>query len=386
MSTANYYYRKRETNASITDNAYIKEEFYTPLLEGLYMRLIDYSLEKEGTVPKFIQYMIAYNIQWYYRYEDFPEFFTENQIKEFLDCFYKILSYVDDEVINDGTIIKKIYVRSFLMFIKNHKDFYIDIDESGSGVGSSADVEGPGSELLSQPRISLKTGDFTINELNKHNVYFYDIIIQDGFLKIYGSFTSSCNYDTLSIEATRTYEDGSNEVFKAETDLEKSHIRRIFGIDWHYRYHFYFKIPMVEEDTTIAFNLIYAEDSNRIVLNNHIRFKDDTILFNHINHLVNEEYILIFRNDSFTITPFTFEKYNQLREELYSRIQDLIDSNKALVRQNKRLERKNDNLNNRNTKLKEALTKSRAKNKEIISSTSWKVTEPLRKSKHLFDN
>ena len=143
---------------------------------------------------------------------------------------------------------------------------------------------------------------------------------------------------------------------------------------------------MYEKESRIIFNLIYGENSNKIVLHNHIRFKDDVISFSHVNHLVNEGYILIFSDDSLIITPFTFEKYNQLREELYSRIQDLIDSNKALVRENKRLERKNDNLNEKNIKLKEALTKSRAKNKEIVNSTSWKITEPLRKSKHLFDD
>ncbi len=373
LNRARYFYRKRQDESSTVDNAKSKREFFVPRLRDYFKMLIDYSLEKEGFVPDFIQYLIAYDIQWYYNISDFPEFLSKDEIKDFWKYFYEILSYIDDEVINDKIIIKKIYVRSFLMYIKNHRDFYIDVDGFGSG-------------LLSQPTVNLKTGDFTINELNKHNLYFYDVMIQDGFLKVHGSFTSSCNYDTLAIEATRTHGDGSKDVFKAGTDLEKSHVRRIFGIDWHYRYHFYFNIPMVEEDSTIAFNLIYEEDSNRIALNNHIRFKDDTILFNHVNHLVNEEYILIFSDDSFIITPFTFEKYNQLREELYSRIQDLIDRNKALERQNRRLERKNDDLKERNIKLKEALTKSRAKNKEIINSTSWKVTEPLRKSKHLFDN
>lgn len=399
VNTATYYYRKRDSIASITDNASHKEEFYTPLLKYLYLSLIDYTLEKEGTVPKFIQYMIIYNIQWYYDTTDFPEFFSENQIEEFWECLYKILSYIDEDVINDRIVIRKIYVRTFLMYIKNHKDFYIDVDRSSSVVDCGLDVDGSGSVVdcghdldesdspkSSQADVILKTGDFILNDMNKHNIYFYDIRIQDGFLRIYGSFTSSCNYDTLSIEATQTFEDGSKETFKAEKDLEKSHIRRIFGIDWHYRYHFKFKMPLVEKDSIFTFNLIYEEDSNRVVMNNHIRFKDDALWFKHIDHMVNENYILIACDDSFKVTPFTYEKYNEIREELYTHIQDLINTNKALTRQNKRLENRNENLKNRNEKLKENLAKSRAKNKEIVNSTSWKITEPLRKSKHLLNH
>ena len=378
INRTRYFYRKRQDESSMVDKAKTKKEFFIPRLKDYFMVFIKDSIEKLGYVPKFTQYVIAYDIQWYYPISDFPDFLSEEEIKEFWDTFAEVLSYIDDDVINDSRIIKRVYVRSFLMYVKNHKDFSIEKDEEGI--------------------LCLKTGNHVINHLNNHIIYFEDITLKSGFLSFSGNFTSSCNYNNLKVEAIRTYEDGREETYDETKDLEKSQIRRFLGIDWHYKYHFDFKMPVEEnENSRIRFDLIYEENSNRVVMNNNIRFKDDAILFDNINYFVKDAHIVVFEEDSFAIYPFSYEKYYQLKDELNSHIQELIDLNKELTKENKALERENNKLirqneslknknmklNTKNKKLNTKYVNMKRKNDEILNSTSWKITKPLRESKNL---
>lgn len=358
INRTRYLYRKRHDESSVADNAKTKKEFFIPRLKDYFMTFINDSIEMLGYVPKFTQYLIAYDIQWYYGISDFPEFLSEEEIKEFWNAFIEVLSYIDEDVINDSRIIKRVFVRSFLMYVKNHMDFSIEKDEEGI--------------------LCLKTGDYVINYLDNHVIYFKDITIKDGFLYFSGNFTSSCNYNNLKIQAIRTYEDGREETFDEIKDLEKSQIRRFLGIDWHYKYYFDFKMPVEEnENSRIRFDMVYTENSNRVVMNNNIRFNDDAILFDNINYFVKDAHIVVFEEDSFAIYPFSYEKYYQLKVELNSNIQELIDINKALTKEN-------NSLNNKNMKLNTKYVNAKMKNEEILNSRSWKITKPLREFKRFF--
>ena len=149
VNTCKYYYRKRNDSSSMIDTAKGKEEYYNYVLKNYFLALIDYSIKKEGHIPKFIQYMMAYDIQWFYTVPDFPDYFTEDKIDDFWQDFSEVLSHIDDEIIDDSIIIRKKMVRSFLMYIKNHKEFHIDAVENKS-------------------EIYLKTGEYTINNLHNH--------------------------------------------------------------------------------------------------------------------------------------------------------------------------------------------------------------------------
>ena len=81
-------------------------------------------------------------------------------------------------------------------------------------------------------------------------------------------------------------------------------------------------------------------------------------------------------------------KFNQLNKDIeqlkienrqfQADIKQLNKDIRKSERDNKRLERKNENLEKRNDKLKVRLDKQKQKNEEIMNSTSWKITKPLR--------
>lgn len=405
ISSSTYYYRKRLNSTSIIDNYKTDKKFFTHTLKNLDVCLIDFYKEKLGCVPKFIQYVIAYNVQWYYGISDFPDDFTKEEINEFWETLYNILSYIDEDVINDSRIIKKNYVRYFLMYLKNQKEFHIDtIDEEGE--------------------VYLKTGDFIINNLHNHGIYIDSLRIENNLLRILGTFTSSCDYNALEFEAVKTLPNGEKEVFEELSDefsVENSSVKRFLGIDWHYKHYFNLEIPVEDgEESVIELHAIYNENEKNVVMNNVIKFRDSSILADMINYFVDESRILSFSDNSFNLYPYSFEKAFELKQELLSYINELLDSeknlkkdNRALNRENKKLERKNnkldkkneslkkknqslnkknqslnrkndslkkknESLKKKNEKLKTNLQKSRDKNKEILNSTSWKITKPVR--------
>ena len=375
ISTSSYFYRKRESKSSLIDTSYQRKEYYSYLLKNLYIHLIEYSKEKEGNLPKFIQYMVAYNIQWYDKLSDFPDFLTEEDIKEFWEIFQEILSNIDDEVINDFRIIKKSHVRYFLMYLKNEKDFHIDtVNDCGE--------------------IQLMTGDFTINYLHNHRIYLDIIGIEDGVLRISGTFTSSCDYNTLRFEAIKTSVNGKKQVFKESEEFfrNNSTVRRFLGIDWHFKRCFHFEIPIDDEESNLELKIVYHENDDEVLMSNEIKFREECLLSDLINYFASDSYIVLFEENSFNLYPYSIEKATELKNELLYYIQGLLESEKNLKRENKslnikinKLDRKNRILHYRNNELKDKNKKLRQKNKEIMNSTSWKVTKPLRMPKQFIE-
>ena len=383
VSTCNYYYRKRNDNTSMIDTAKSKEEYYNYVLKNYFLALIDYSMEKEGHIPKFIQYMMAYDIQWFYTVPDFPDYFTEDKIDEFWHDFSEILSHIDDEIINDSIIIRKKMVRSFLMYIKNHKDFHIDIAEVRSDARDGNDFHIDAVENKS--KIYLKTGDNTINNLHNHRFYIDDIRLDDGILRLLGTFTSECDYDALNIEAIKTLPDGTEEVYKEEWSdfsIDNSKIKRILGIDWQFKHCFDLKIPIEkDEESKIDLFMIYDENDKKAVMNNKIKFRKSELLTDIVNCFVKDSHIVHFKENSFRIYPFSNEKFNEIKEELLLQNQKTIGNAEKIKNENKALKKENKILKKKNKKLKKELRESKEKNNQILNSSSWKVTKPIRKFK-----
>lgn len=360
ISSCAYHYRKRSDSTSTIDNYKQNEKFFTHSLKNLDINLIEYSKEKLGYVPLFIQYVVAYNVQWFHGISDFPESFKKDEINEFWETFYEILNHVDDRVIKDSRIIRNRIVRYFLMYLKNHQDFHIDIVENNS-------------------KIILKTEDFTINNLHNHRFYIDNSELNQGILNLLGTFTSLCDNSVLSLEAIKTTSDGTTKVFKEECKdfSTNSKVKRILGINWQFKHYFDLKIPIEkDEESKIDLYLIYDENNKKIKINNNIVFRNSPSLSGTINYFMNDSQIAFFKDNSFYVCPFSQEKANELREELISHYQKILADLEKLKKDNK-------DLRKENKKLKKDLKKSKNKNKEILNSLSWKITKPLRIPKQL---
>lgn len=373
ISSCYYNYRKRLDATSTIDNYKQNREFFTHSLKNLDINLMDYYKEKIGNVPKFIQYVVAYDVQWFYTISNLPEYFTKDETNEFWETFYHVLSYIDEDVLNDSRIIRRNYVRSFLMYLKNKKEFHIDTVED-------------------QSEIYLKSGEYTINNLHNHRIYIDSIRIKENILRIYGTFTSSCDSSTLKFKAIKTLPNGEKEIFNEVDEFvgDDSYTIRILGIDWYFKHYFNFEIPVEKEESKIELKILYNENDKEIWMKNKTTFRESSILADMINYYVEDSRIISFKENSFNICPYSFEKAHELKQELLLYIQDILESeknlkreNKILNKDNKKLNNKNQSLNKKNEKLKAQLKKSNDKNKEILNSNSWKITKPIRMPKLL---
>lgn len=431
IHTSTYYYRKRADKTSMIDNTFNKAESYTLTLKRFYLHLIEYCKEKEGNVPKFIQYVIAYDLKGFNSVSDFPDDITKDDIDDFFEVIYEILSYIDDEVINDTKINKVENIRTFLMFLKNRKDFHIDVieglDGSSSAVDSADSSEESTEPIEDVPGVLFKTGDFTFNSLHHNRIYIDGIGVDNGVLRLFGSVSNSSYSDALGMELVKTLSDGSEEIFTHDfknSSFQDIETKRILGIDWHFKHSFSFEIPFnPNENSKMELHLIYDEDGKRVVMKNKIRFRDTALLADMINYFVKDSHIIYFSENSFNICPYSDEKIFELKQELLEYIQNLLETqrdlrrenrslnlkngsldrknqslnrrneslkvekeklkekNKKLKDKNEKLKNKNEKLKNKNQDLKVSLKKSRDKNKEMINSTSWKITKPLRMPK-----
>ena len=376
MDSCTYFYRRRQSNTSMINTAPQKKEYYNYVLKNLYINLIDYSKEKYGHVPEYIQYLIAYNVQWFDKISDFPDFFSKEEINEFWQTFQEILSYIDDDIIKDSRIIKRGFIRDFLFYVKNKREFHIDTVDN-------------------QSEIYLKSGEYPINNLHDHRLYVENIRIKDDILRINGIFTSLCNYNVLKFKAIKTLPNGEEEIFNESDEFadDESFIKRILGIDWQFRHYFNFEIPVEEEELKVKLKIIYNENDIEIGMENDTKFRDSSIITDRINYFVEDSRLISFKENSFYVCPYSFEKVYELKQELLSYIQDILESeknlkkeNKSLNKKNRSLNKKNQSLNKKNDKLKVQLKESKDKNEEILNSTSWKVTKPIRMPKQFIKN
>ena len=383
ISSSTYHYRKREDSNSTIDIYKRDKKYFTHSLKNFNLNLIEYSKEKLGNVPLFIQYVVAYDIQWFYKIPDFPVDFNKDEINEFWETFHEILTYIDDSVIKDSRIIKKGFVRDFLIYVKNKKEFHIDTVDN-------------------QSEIYLKSGESTINILHDHRIYVEGIRIKDDILRIYGIFTSLCNHNALKCKAIKTLPNGEKEIFNESNEFvdDESFIKRILGIDWQFRYYFNFEIPVGDEESKVELKILYNENDKEILMGNTIKFRDSSLITNRINYFVEDTRLISFKDNSFYVDYYSYEKAHELKQELLSYIQDILESeknlkkenkslnkkNRSLNKKNRSLNKKNRSLNKKNEKLKAQLKKSKDKNKEILNSTSWKITKPIRMPKQLIKN
>ena len=96
-----YYYRKRHSSSSLTDTVKSKKEYYTDYLKKYCFKLIDYSKKNVDEVPKFIQYLLIYEIKPILYVDDIKSILNKEEYNELVECIKKLLNYVDEDIIKE---------------------------------------------------------------------------------------------------------------------------------------------------------------------------------------------------------------------------------------------------------------------------------------------
>ena len=237
---AKYMYRRRTVGApSAIQNSTQNPKWYLPNMRYFQKEILNYTLEKYGEVPKFIQYTLMYDLQWRIKRPDIPtDILTDEEKEEYEDSIRFILQYIDDEIIMAQ---KRIF--------REHKIFALKLKY------------GKEPELIeSEKDIVYRFSDDAQFSISKCRVHIEFLDIKDGVLKLEG-FVSMYDvpFSSASINIML-----NGKLYKCEQVKRNN---SIFALDREVlrRMGFYCEIPL-KENENYEIKAVTTIDNKNIVL------------------------------------------------------------------------------------------------------------------------
>lgn len=301
LNTAKYYYRKRADSSSTIDTSTLKEDYFIDRLKNYFIHLIDFSIEKENEVLKFIQYMFAYEIQWTLRQ---PELSLENtKDKElFWELLDYILSYIDFECISKNQYVTYDLCKLYFIYLKK-KNLHFDYEDN---------------------ELKIKSDDYVLDNLNRHKIWIDIIKIEESTLYISGFLNSLFDIENISIVATRTDSKNNKKDFIGKYVKYTSRKDVVFlSQKWQFKHNFDLEIPLDDNDfTNVLLKLIFHKDKDKnnfnkdnvIAIDLTIDFSKLSNMSNISNYFVKDSKILLFQSNMFKIYPYKYKSL--IRREL----------------------------------------------------------------------
>ena len=101
VSTCRYRVRRRSGgNLSATQHSGARAQWWLDTLKYFQLDTIEYCLNTLGFVPRYVQYLLAYDLQWRLQQPALPRnLLSEDEIAQFREALSQVLSHIDDQII-----------------------------------------------------------------------------------------------------------------------------------------------------------------------------------------------------------------------------------------------------------------------------------------------
>lgn len=100
VSTCRYRVRRRTVSQSATQQSGARKEWWLDTLQHFQMDTITYCMSNYGFLPRYVQYLLAYDLQWRLQQPALPHhLLSGDEIAEFHSLLSRVLSFLDDEII-----------------------------------------------------------------------------------------------------------------------------------------------------------------------------------------------------------------------------------------------------------------------------------------------
>ncbi|MBE6508690.1 MAG: glycosyltransferase [Methanobrevibacter sp.] len=290
-----YYYRKRMDSSSSVDTNLTKKGYFTDRLKYHFMDLIEYSLDKEGRIPKFLEYTLAYNIQWMVTRE-FPPFDTEEEANEFRYYFSKVLKYLSIDSLTSKKLIKSSPLRNYLIS-KHNDDIHMDFD-------------------LKKNDAYIRSKKRQFDRLGNHQLWIDIVELKDNHLNISGSLNSFFHPKYIAIKAVRKDRDNNTFIYGSKT-VEYTARKNLtyFSETMQYKNNFDLSIPLDEGiDYQIGIKVMFYKngDINDFKKGNvlshflNIGFRRHSAISKYCNYFVKDSRIVSFRDNKFYVKNYKY--------------------------------------------------------------------------------
>lgn len=124
LSKPKYYYRKDGTQNSLITSSATTKSYFTTRMDEYFINLIGYAKARFRDIPKFIQYVLMYDLQWILEIEFIDDVLERDEIKTLYDKLQEILSYIDEDVILNQLSIPA-HLKAHAILIKRHGWHYL---------------------------------------------------------------------------------------------------------------------------------------------------------------------------------------------------------------------------------------------------------------------
>lgn len=280
VSKGGLLYRKRFDESSTIDTSRKDKRFYLNRLNGFFMELIDYSIEKVNHVPKFIQYVIIYDIKWMFITDDRFDILTKKELLEFNQLTQNILNFIDDDIINYH-LMDDFYNVKKIIFSLKYGGYDIKYDDND---------------------VVMYVKDIVIDQLSK-NRFCLDIIeIKNDVLYISGFLKSFFTSDEISIEILKTSKSKKElfapKLFNYFNRKENKYLKSFINFD--------FTVPLdVDEECDVCILAKYKNSKSfKLPINffNHARLSETS------NYSIWGNYSILFKDNKFFIRKYSYIK------------------------------------------------------------------------------
>lgn len=284
IKNGRYNYRRRFDESSTIDTSIQDKRFFNGRLRGFFRELINYSKEKIGYVPKFIQYLIVYDIQWLLiSAEDIENLLDENELIEFNQHLRYIFSNIEDDVINAHFRQDPYKLKSSMLKIK-YDGFTLYTENN---------------------QVSIGVPNQKLDTLNDH-VFYLDIVeIKNDTLYISGVLNSYFTSKDIDIVLVKTVNE-IEQIFKSK--IVSYHNRKELKYS-ESKLCFDFEVPVdSNENSTIQLQVLFHAPDKEIPINLHVKFLNHAKLSHFSTCAVWNDYLISFKNDTFFITQTSYFK------------------------------------------------------------------------------
>ena len=287
LNLASYYYRKRISLDAVSDTIEFKKDYYTDRLKKFHLKLIDYCKSKEADVPRFIQYMLIYDLKSMVEHDDLFMCDDINEENELFECIKEILRNIDEEVILNNYRLSDSL--KYFLYGLSKDDCHVDYEDGN---------------------VLLKIGGEVIDSLKSHRIWIDHVGLNGNTLNLYGSFSSYFDNKYLAIEGVKLQNNGKKVAFASSyIDYNSGCDLMYLSKPVHFKYHFHLNVPFTSDDENIMIKLIYHKnadktdfsDENTVSFYLDNAFSRRTVFSERNNVLEHESTDIVFKDNAFVI-------------------------------------------------------------------------------------
>ena len=126
LSKPKYFYRKDEFQNSLITTSASNKSYFTTRIDEYFLNLISYALKRFKEVPKFIQYVLMYDLQWILEIDFVEHLLSKDELRSLYNKILEILSHIDEDVIRDQISIPAA-LKAHIILMKRHGwDYFND--------------------------------------------------------------------------------------------------------------------------------------------------------------------------------------------------------------------------------------------------------------------